>query len=155
MLYVDWVCWFSTPSWEVFPRVLRFSPLIKKPTFDLIWIDLIWFVNNTCKILIRAMLIWFPLELLSAFGHIHMQICAIEILNINIDIKIQMRRKGKSHTERKTCDLEQPENGFHESVLGKTKVLDDPVQVQHRVKWTNHSEERGKTCSWEWEGGFF
>ena len=28
-----------------------------------------------------------------------------------------MRRKGKSHTERKTCDLEQLENGFHESVL--------------------------------------
>ena len=59
-----------------------------------------------------------------------MLICAIEIININI--KIQMRRKGKSHTEKKTCDLEQPENGFHESVLGK--VLDDPVQVQHRVK---------------------
>lgn len=27
-----------------------------------------------------------------------------------------------------------PENGFHESVLGKSKVLDDPVQFQHKVK---------------------
>ena len=39
---VDWVCWFSTLPWEVFPRVLRFSPLIKNQ-------HLIWFVNNDCK----------------------------------------------------------------------------------------------------------
>ena len=30
------------------------------------------------------MFIWFPLELLSAFDHIHMLICAIERLNIII-----------------------------------------------------------------------
>ena len=35
---------YSTLLWEVFPRVLLFSPLIQKPTFDLIW-----FVNNDCK----------------------------------------------------------------------------------------------------------
>ena len=40
--YVDWVCWFSTLLWEVFPQVLRFSPLIKNQ-------HLIWFVNNDCK----------------------------------------------------------------------------------------------------------
>ena len=38
--YVDWVCWFSTLLWEVFPRVLRFSPLTKNQ--HLIWFDLIW-----------------------------------------------------------------------------------------------------------------
>ena len=26
---VGWVCWFSSLLWEVFPRVLRFSPLLK------------------------------------------------------------------------------------------------------------------------------
>ena len=31
---------------------------------------LIWFVNNDCKIIIWAMLIWFPLELQSAVDHI-------------------------------------------------------------------------------------
>ena len=31
--YVGWVCcWFSTLLWEVFLLVLRFSPLLKKPT---------------------------------------------------------------------------------------------------------------------------
>ena len=74
---VDWVCWFSTLLWEVFPRVLRFSPLIKNQ-------HLIWFVNTDCKIMIWAMLIWFPLELWSALDHIHMLICAIEILNITL-----------------------------------------------------------------------
>ena len=34
------------------------------------------------------MLIWFPLELYSTFDHIHMLICAIEILNIIITIII-------------------------------------------------------------------
>ena len=33
-------------------------PAHQKPTFDLIWI-----VNNNCKIVIWAILIWFPLEL--------------------------------------------------------------------------------------------
>ena len=33
-------------------------PSHQKPPFDLIW-----FVNNNCKIVIWAMLIWFPLEL--------------------------------------------------------------------------------------------
>ena len=65
---VDWVCWFSTLLWEVFPRVLRFSPLIKPLICNrfspLIKNQhLIWFVNNNCKIVIWAMLIWFPLEL--------------------------------------------------------------------------------------------
>ena len=73
--YEDWVCWFSTLPWGVSLRVLRFSLLIKNQ-------HLICFVNNNCKIKIWAMLIWFPLELLSAFDHIHMLICAIEILNI-------------------------------------------------------------------------
>ena len=27
--YVGWVCWFSSLLWEVFPRVLRFFPLLK------------------------------------------------------------------------------------------------------------------------------
>ena len=35
--YVDWVCWFSTLFWDVFPRGLRFSPLTKNE-------PLIWFV---------------------------------------------------------------------------------------------------------------
>jgi len=34
------------------------------------------------------MLIWFPLELWSTFDHIHILICAIEILNIIIIIII-------------------------------------------------------------------
>ena len=59
--YVDWVCWFSTLPWEVFPQVLQFSPLIKNQ--HLISFELIWFVNNNCRIVIWAMLIWFPLEL--------------------------------------------------------------------------------------------
>ena len=43
--YVDWVCRFSTLLWEVFPQVLRFSPLIKNQ--HLIWFDLwILIVNN-------------------------------------------------------------------------------------------------------------
>ena len=54
--YVDWVRWFSTLLWEVFPRALRFSPHIKNQ-------HLIWFVNTDCKMMIWAMLIWFPLEL--------------------------------------------------------------------------------------------
>ena len=37
--YLDWVCWFFTLLWEVFPRVLWFSSLIKNQ--HLIWIDLI------------------------------------------------------------------------------------------------------------------
>ena len=56
---------------------LRGIPFIKNQR-------LIWFVNNNCKIvLIWAMLIWFPLELESAFDLIifHMLICGIEILN--------------------------------------------------------------------------
>ena len=64
-------------------------PSHQKPTFDLIW-----FVNNNCKIVISAMLIWFPLELQSAFDHVHMLICAIEILNIIIIII--MSQKGYS-----------------------------------------------------------
>ena len=68
---MDWVCWFSTLLWEVCLRVLRFFPLIKNQ-------HLIWFVKTDCKIMIWAMLIWFPLEF--AFDHIHMLICAIEIL---------------------------------------------------------------------------
>jgi len=39
--YVGWVCWFSTLLREVFPRVLRFSPLTKNR--HLIWFDLCWF----------------------------------------------------------------------------------------------------------------
>ena len=56
---VDWVCWFSTLLWEVFPRVLRFSPLTKNQ--HLIWFDLI--CRKHLWIAIWAMLIWFPLEL--------------------------------------------------------------------------------------------
>ena len=34
--YVDWICcWFSTLLWEVFLRVLRFSPLLKKQHFQI------------------------------------------------------------------------------------------------------------------------
>ena len=51
-------CWFSTLPWDVFPRVLQFSPLIKNQ--HLIWFDL-WIM--IVKIMIWAMLIWFPLEL--------------------------------------------------------------------------------------------
>ena len=59
--YVDCVCWSSTLPWEVFPHVLRFSPLIKNQ--HLVWFDLIWLWNNSCKIVVLAMFIWFPLEL--------------------------------------------------------------------------------------------
>ena len=42
-----WICWFSTLLWEVFPRVLRFSPLTENQ--HLIWLILIlaWFVVPT------------------------------------------------------------------------------------------------------------
>ena len=34
--YVGWVCcWFSSLLWEVFPRVLRFSPLLKNQHFQI------------------------------------------------------------------------------------------------------------------------
>ena len=39
--YVSWACWFSTLLREIFPRVLRFSPLTKYQY--LIWYDLSWF----------------------------------------------------------------------------------------------------------------
>ena len=81
--YVDRVCCFSTLPWEVFPRVLQFSPLFKTN----IWFDLTWFDlwnNNYCKIMIWGMLNWFPLEFSSAFDHIHMLICTIDLLNIII-----------------------------------------------------------------------
>ena len=42
MSYVCWVCWFSSLLWEVFPRVLRFSPLLKN--LPLIKFDLINFI---------------------------------------------------------------------------------------------------------------
>ena len=72
-----------SPGTPVFPSHL-------KPTFDLTWFDL-WNNNNNCKIVIWAMLIWFPLELWSAFDHIHMLICIIEILNIiNIIIIVKV-----------------------------------------------------------------
>ena len=41
ILYVGWVCWFSTLLREVFPWVLQFSPLTKNQ--HLIWFDLCWF----------------------------------------------------------------------------------------------------------------
>ena len=44
--YAGWVCWFSTLLWQIFPsgtpvlpRVFRFSPDLKKPTFYLIWVN--------------------------------------------------------------------------------------------------------------------
>jgi len=37
---VDWVCWFSTLLWEVFPPGTPVIPSHQKPTFDLIWFDL-------------------------------------------------------------------------------------------------------------------
>ena len=46
-------------SERFFPGYYGF-PLSSKTN---IWFELIWFVNNNCKIVIWAMLIWFPLEL--------------------------------------------------------------------------------------------
>ena len=43
LLYADWVCWFSALFWEVFPQVVRFSPLTKKKDQDLIWFVVIQF----------------------------------------------------------------------------------------------------------------
>ena len=47
MPYVGWVCrWFSPLLWEVFLCVLRFSPLLKKPTLpnsNSIWNILTYF----------------------------------------------------------------------------------------------------------------
>ena len=46
--YVGWIFWFSTLLREVFLRVLRFSPPLK-PTYDLISVDLIWFLECIVK----------------------------------------------------------------------------------------------------------
>ena len=51
--HVDWVCWFFTLLWEVFPRVLRFSPLIKNQNFT--QFDL---PNKNCAIVVWAILIF-------------------------------------------------------------------------------------------------
>ena len=39
VIYVGWVCWFSSLLWEVFPRALRFSSYLKN--LHLIWLEFI------------------------------------------------------------------------------------------------------------------
>ena len=70
--YVDWVCWFSTLLWEVFPRVFRFSPLIKNQ-------HLIWFVNNDCKNNYLGSVDLISSRIVKRIWKLNCWICAIEI----------------------------------------------------------------------------
>ena len=78
--YVDWVCWFSTLLREVFPRVLRFSPLIKNQ-------HLIWFVNNDCKNNDLGNVDLISSTIVKRIWKLNCWICAIEINVIIIIIK--------------------------------------------------------------------
>ena len=47
--HVDWVCWFSTLLWDVFPGATPVFPFHWKPTFDLICCDSVWFVVSLIR----------------------------------------------------------------------------------------------------------
>ena len=74
---MNWVCWFSTLLWEVFPRVLRFSPLIENQ-------HLIWFVNNDCKNNDLGNVDLISSRIVKRIWKLNCWICAIEINGIII-----------------------------------------------------------------------